>query len=90
MSAIAGLLLGTFSFIFLISLVVVIHELGHYWAGRMCGVHAEAFSMGFGPTLWSRRDKSGTVWRVAALPLGGYVKFLGDAGASPCHVHDTT
>ena len=82
MSAIAGLLLGTFSFIFLISLVVVIHELGHYWAGRMCGVHAEAFSMGFGPTLWSRRDKNGTVWRIAAFPLGGYVKFLGDAGAA--------
>ncbi|MEC9250865.1 MAG: M50 family metallopeptidase [Pseudomonadota bacterium] len=82
MSAIAGLLLGTFSFIFLISLVVVIHELGHYWAGRVCGVHAEAFSMGFGPTLWSGRDKHGTVWRVAAFPLGGYVKFLGDAGAA--------
>ena len=71
-----------FSFVFLISLVVVIHELGHYWAGRMCGVHAEAFSMGFGPTLASWRDKHGTVWRIAALPLGGYVKFLGDAGAA--------
>ena len=76
------LLLTTFSFVFLISIVVVIHELGHYWAGRFCGVHAEAFSMGFGPTLFSWRDKRGTVWRVAALPLGGYVKFLGDAGAA--------
>ncbi len=71
-----------FSFVFLISLVVVIHELGHYWAGRICGVHAEAFSMGFGPTLASWRDKHGTVWRIAAFPLGGYVKFLGDAGAA--------
>ena len=71
-----------FSFVFLISLVVVIHELGHYWAGRLCGVHAEAFSMGFGPTLASWRDKHGTVWRIAAFPLGGYVKFLGDAGAA--------
>jgi len=75
-------LLTVFSFVFLISLVVVIHELGHYWAGRMCGVHVEAFSMGFGPTLFSWRDKHGTVWRVAAFPLGGYVKFLGDAGAA--------
>ncbi|WP_291842536.1 RIP metalloprotease [Maricaulis sp.] len=74
--------LTIFSFVFLISIVVVIHELGHYWAGRFCGVHAEAFSMGFGPTLFSWRDKRGTVWRVAALPLGGYVKFLGDAGAA--------
>jgi len=74
--------LTIFSFVFLISIVVVIHELGHYWAGRVCGVHAEAFSMGFGPTLFSWRDSRGTVWRVAALPLGGYVKFLGDAGAA--------
>jgi regulator of sigma E protease len=82
MSSIAFGLLGLFSFVFLISIVVVIHELGHYWAGRFCGVHAEAFSMGFGPTLLSWRDKHGTVWRVAAFPLGGYVKFLGDAGAA--------
>lgn len=74
--------LTIFSFVFLISIVVVIHELGHYWAGRLCGVHAEAFSMGFGPELVSWRDKHGTVWRIAALPLGGYVKFLGDAGAA--------
>ena len=74
--------LTIFSFVFLISIVVVIHELGHYWAGRFCGVHAEAFSMGFGPTLVSWRDKRGTLWRVAAFPVGGYVKFLGDAGAA--------
>lgn len=71
-----------FSFVFVISLVVVIHELGHYLAGRMCGIHAEVFSLGFGPTLYSRRDSKGTVWRVAALPLGGYVRFMGDAGAA--------
>jgi len=82
MSLIGSGFLTIFSFVFLISIVVVIHELGHYWAGRFCGVHAEAFSMGFGPTLVSWRDKRGTVWRVAALPLGGYVKFLGDAGAA--------
>ena len=82
MSLIASGSLTIFSFVFLISIVVVIHELGHYWAGRICGVHAEAFSMGFGPTLFSWRDKQGTVWRIAAFPLGGYVKFLGDAGAA--------
>ncbi|OLF77914.1 hypothetical protein AWH62_04380 [Maricaulis sp. W15] len=82
MSLIGSGFLTIFSFVFLISIVVVIHELGHYWAGRFCGVHAETFSMGFGPTLVSWRDKRGTVWRVAALPLGGYVKFLGDAGAA--------
>ncbi len=82
MSLIGTGFLTIFSFVFLISIVVVIHELGHYWAGRMCGVHAEAFSMGFGPTVASWRDKRGTVWRIAAFPLGGYVKFLGDAGAA--------
>lgn len=82
MSLIGTGFLTIFSFVFLISIVVVIHELGHYWAGRWCGVHAEAFSMGFGPTLASWRDKRGTVWRIAAFPLGGYVKFLGDAGAA--------
>lgn len=82
MSVIFGSLLAIVSFVFLISIVVVIHELGHYWAGRWCGVHAEAFSMGFGPTMFSWRDKRGTVWRIAALPIGGYVKFLGDAGAA--------
>ncbi|MHA6288652.1 M50 family metallopeptidase [Maricaulis sp. CAU 1757] len=82
MGLIGGGILTIFSFVFLISIVVVIHELGHYWAGRLCGVHAEAFSMGFGPTVVSWRDKRGTVWRIAAFPLGGYVKFLGDAGAA--------
>lgn len=82
MSLIETVFLTVFSFGFVISLVVVIHELGHYWAGRWCGVHAEAFSMGFGPTLFSWRDKHGTVWRLAAFPLGGYVRFLGDAGAA--------
>lgn len=70
------------AFVFVIGLVIVIHELGHLYAGRMCGVHAEVFSFGFGPTLFAVRDRKGTIWRVAALPLGGYVKFLGDANAA--------
>lgn len=75
-------LVTAFAFVFVISIVVVIHELGHFAAGRYFGVHAEAFSLGFGPTLFAVRDRMGTIWRVAALPLGGYVRFLGDAGAA--------
>ena len=70
------------SFLIVISFVVVIHELGHYWAGRFFGVHAETFSIGFGPTLTSWRDSHGTLWRLAALPLGGYVRFRGDENAA--------
>ncbi|WP_421791530.1 M50 family metallopeptidase [Hyphobacterium sp.] len=70
------------AFIAVISLVVVIHELGHYYAGRIFGIHAEAFSLGFGPTLFAVKDRRGTIWRIAAFPLGGYVKFMGDAGAA--------
>jgi regulator of sigma E protease len=78
--------LSLFAFVFVISLVVVIHELGHYGAGRFFGVHAEAFSIGFGPTLAAWRAPSGTLWRIAALPLGGYVKFRGDL--NPASVPD--
>jgi regulator of sigma E protease len=70
------------AFVAVISVVVIIHELGHYFAGRWCGVHAEVFSVGFGPTLFAVRDRRGTIWRIAALPLGGYVRFMGDAGAA--------
>ena len=60
----------------------VIHEYGHYIVGRWCGIHAEVFSLGFGPILYSWHDKRGTRWQLAALPFGGYVKFLGDANAA--------
>jgi len=66
-------------FILILSLIVSIHELGHYLVGRWCGVKIDAFSLGFGPELWARVDSRGTRWRVGALPLGGYVKFHGDA-----------
>lgn len=82
-------LLSVAAFVAVISFVVVIHELGHYWAGRVFGVHAEAFSIGFGPTLASWHDKRGTLWRIAGLPLGGYVRFLGDANAASAPDHET-
>ena len=70
-------------FIFVLSLVVFFHELGHFLVGRWCGVRVDAFSLGFGPELFGFYDRHGTRWRFAALPLGGYVKFHGDAnGAS--------
>jgi regulator of sigma E protease len=56
-----------------------VHEYGHYIVARWCGIRSEVFSIGFGPVLWSRRDRRGTLWQVAALPLGGYVKFVGDS-----------
>ena len=58
--------------------LVTIHELGHYLVGRWFGVHAEAFSVGFGKELWGFTDKRGTRWKLSALPLGGYVQFKGD------------
>jgi len=82
-------LIGLPAFVLVISFIVVIHELGHYLAGRWFGVHAEVFSIGFGPTLFSWRDGAGTAWRVAALPLGGYVRFRGDANAASAPDFDT-
>lgn len=69
-------------FVIAISIIVAIHEYGHYIVGRWCGIHAEVFSLGMGPEIYSRVDKRGTKWQIAALPFGGYVKFLGDANAA--------
>jgi regulator of sigma E protease len=66
------------AFLLLLGSLVIVHELGHYLVGRWFGVKAEKFSIGFGPQIWGRVDKRGTLWRVAALPLGGYVQFAGD------------
>lgn len=70
------------AFVIALSIIVAIHEYGHYIVGRWCGIHAEVFSLGFGPVLASGVDKRGTKWQIAAIPLGGYVKFLGDANAA--------
>lgn len=69
-------------FVLALSVIVAIHEYGHYIVGRWCGIHAEVFSLGFGPVLFARTDRHGTKWQIAALPFGGYVKFLGDANAA--------
>lgn len=77
-----GVLYTVLAFVVALSVIVAVHEYGHYIVGRWSGIHAEVFSIGFGPVLWSRVDKRGTRWQVALLPLGGYVKFLGDANAA--------
>jgi regulator of sigma E protease len=69
-------------FIVIMNGIVFFHELGHYLVGRWCGVKIEAFSLGFGPELLARVDRAGTRWRLALFPIGGYVKFLGDANAA--------
>ncbi|MEM7440345.1 MAG: RIP metalloprotease RseP [Pseudomonadota bacterium] len=73
-------------FLIVLGVVIFIHEYGHYIVGRWCGIHAEAFSMGFGPVVKSWVDKRGTRWQIAALPLGGFVKFLGDANSASAGV----
>lgn len=78
------------AFIIALSIIVAVHEYGHYIVGRWSGIHAEVFSLGFGPKLWSRVDKRGTRWQVAAIPFGGYVKFLGDANAASAGADEDT
>ncbi|MFM9828151.1 MAG: RIP metalloprotease RseP [Sphingomonas sp.] len=77
-----GLFLTVIAFVLVIGPLVFVHELGHYLAGRLFGVKAEEFSIGFGPELGGVNDKRGTRWKLCALPLGGYVKFAGDMGPS--------
>ena len=70
------------AFVVALSVIVAVHEYGHYIVARWSGIKAEVFSLGFGPVLFSRIDRHGTRWQVAALPFGGYVKFLGDSDAA--------
>lgn len=77
-----NLLYSAIAFVVALSIIVAVHEYGHYIIGRISGIKAEVFSLGFGPKLISRVDRHGTRWQIAAIPLGGYVKFLGDANAA--------
>jgi len=78
-----GLFLGTIiPFLFVLTVVVFVHEMGHYLVGRWCGIGVQAFSIGFGPELFGFNDRKGTRWKLSAIPLGGYVKFVGDVGVS--------
>jgi regulator of sigma E protease len=73
---------GGLPFLFELSVVVFFHELGHFLVARWRGVRVLTFSLGFGPELFGYSDRSGTRWKVSAIPLGGYVKFLGDENAA--------
>ena len=66
-------------FLVLLGVLVFVHEFGHYWAARRCGVRVEVFSVGFGRELWGWTDRAGTRWKIAIVPLGGYVRMFGDA-----------
>jgi regulator of sigma E protease len=69
-------------FLFVLTLVVFFHELGHFLVARRCGVRVLVFSIGFGPELFGFNDRHGTRWKLSAIPLGGYVKFFGDENAA--------
>ncbi len=69
-------------FLFVLTLVVFFHELGHFWVARRAGVRVLTFSLGFGPELCGFNDRHGTRWKLSAIPLGGYVKFFGDEDAA--------
>jgi regulator of sigma E protease len=64
------------SFIVALGVLITVHEFGHFWVARRCGVRVERFSIGFGKALWRRKDKQGTEFVIAVIPLGGYVKML--------------
>ncbi len=78
------------SFIVSLSIIVFVHEYGHYIVGKWTGIKADVFSVGMGPVVLSRVDKNGTTWQLAAIPFGGFVKFKGDANISSSHVDPKT
>ena len=69
-------------FLVVLTVVVFVHEMGHFLVGRWCGVGVTAFSIGFGPEIAGFTDRRGTRWKLSAIPLGGYVKFVGDVNAA--------
>jgi regulator of sigma E protease len=79
----AGLVWNYFIvFLLVLTVLVFVHELGHYWVARRCGVRVEVFSIGFGPEIYGITDRHGTRWKFSAIPLGGYVKMYGDQDPS--------
>ena len=75
------------SFIILISIVVFVHEYGHYYYAKKFGVGVTDFSIGFGKEIFGYNDKHGTRWKLCLIPLGGYVKFYGDTNPSLSLIH---
>ncbi|MGZ2380021.1 RIP metalloprotease RseP [Rhizobium leguminosarum] len=82
-SGIYAFLMGNIvTFILVLSLLVFVHEMGHYLVGRWSGIRILAFSVGFGPEIFGFTDRHGTRWKISVVPLGGYVRFFGDEDAS--------
>ena len=77
-----------FAFIVILSIIVFIHEFGHYYIAKKCGVKVDEFSIGFGKELFGFNDKSGTRWKFCLLPLGGFVKMFGDRNPSSAADHE--
>ncbi|KAA1195221.1 sigma E protease regulator RseP [Photorhabdus heterorhabditis] len=77
-----GILWNLAAFIIALGILITVHEFGHFWVARKCGIHVERFSIGFGKALWRRTDRQGTEYVIALIPLGGYVKML-DERVSP-------
>lgn len=75
-------------FLLAMTLIVFVHEFGHFYVGRLCGIKVETFSIGFGKELFGFNDKHGTRWKFCLIPLGGYVKFFGDADESSRPDHE--
>jgi len=86
-SLIAWTPLGLPAFLFVITVVVFFHELGHFLVARACGVKVDVFSVGFGKEIFGWNDKRGTRWKLSWIPIGGYVKFAGDANAASTPDH---
>ena len=84
-----SLFMTLLAFVVALSVIVAVHEYGHYIVGRWSGIKADVFSLGFGPVLYSRVDRHGTRWQFALLPFGGYVNFMGDANAASANAVDT-
>jgi regulator of sigma E protease len=83
LSAFGGGMLGYLvPFLFVLTIVVFFHELGHFLVARWCGIKVLVFSLGFGPEIAGFNDRHGTRWKISAVPLGGYVKFFGDDNAA--------
>ena len=78
MEALFSAIGSIFPFVLVIGVVVTVHELGHYWAGRFFGAAVESFAFGFGEPIFEKKDNRGTRWRVNWIPLGGFVKFVGE------------
>lgn len=82
MDSLINVIIYTTSFLVMLSILVFVHEWGHFIVARMNGVKVDVFSIGFGREIWGWTDKKGTRWKFSYVPLGGYVKFFGDASSA--------